>query len=105
MTDYAEIHRAVTEVFKGSDLAFANLEFSWTKRDLREGVQNSATVVLGHSPHLLQSEELVIVCGGPRLITYSLGNFISGTARRHPLDPDGSDALVGDSIILPERSW
>jgi hypothetical protein len=28
MADYAEIYRVVTEVFKDSDLAFANLEFS-----------------------------------------------------------------------------
>ena len=31
---------------------------------------------------------------------YSLGNFISGMAHSQPPDPDGLDALVGDSIIL-----
>ena len=66
----------------------------------RRLAESGATIVWGHHPHVLQRYELVSVRGTQRLIMYSLGNFISGMAHSQPPDPDGLDALVGDSIIL-----
>ena len=64
-------------------------------------VENGATIVFGHHPHVLQDYELVQVRGSTRLIMYSMGNFISGMAGREwPPDPDGLGALVSDSIML-----
>ncbi len=64
-------------------------------------VENGATIVFGHHPHVLQDYELVTVGGSTRLIMYSMGNFISGMAwRESPPDPDGVSALVSDSIML-----
>jgi len=64
-------------------------------------VENGATIVFGHHPHVLQEYELVTVRGSTRLIMYSMGNFISGMAwRQSPPDPDGVGALISDSIML-----
>ena len=64
-------------------------------------VENGATVVFAHHPHVLQDYELVSVHGSTRLIMYSMGNFISGmTWRNWPPDPDALGALVSDSIML-----
>jgi len=64
-------------------------------------VENGATIVFSHHPHVLQDYELVSVRGSARLIMYSMGNFISGMAWRDwPPDPDGLGALVSDSIML-----
>ncbi len=64
-------------------------------------VENGATIVFAHHPHVLQQYELVGVRGAQRLIMYSMGNFISGMAwRGSPPDPDGLSALISDSIML-----
>ncbi len=64
-------------------------------------VENGATIVFAHHPHVLQRYELVEVQGTQRLIMNSMGNFISGMGwRGSPPDPDGLLALISDSIML-----
>ncbi|HVP17942.1 MAG TPA: CapA family protein [Spirochaetia bacterium] len=64
-------------------------------------VENGATIVFAHHPHVLQQYELERVGGTQRLIMYSMGNFISGMAwRESPPDPDSLSALISDSIML-----
>jgi hypothetical protein len=64
-------------------------------------VEDGATIVYSHHPHVLQEHETVTVGRSTRLIMYSMGNFVSGMARSaRPPEPDGLDALLMESAML-----
>jgi len=64
-------------------------------------IQSGVDIVYGHHPHVLQPFEVINYNNAPKLIIYSMGNFISGqTWRVNPKDPYSMWANTGDSVLL-----
>ncbi len=67
----------------------------------RRIIENGATIVYGHHPHVVQCYERVRVGECDRLILHSMGNFVSGmTWRLEPAVPSAIPAAAGESYLL-----